>query len=164
MKTNNLKLAVIALAIALAAQSAVAAPLESKPILSLEAARGMVAAAEAAAAKNHWHMVIAIVDDGGNLLILERMDGTHLASIDIAQRKAHTAAIFAAPSKNFSEALAGGNTAMLALGVLPFEGGIPIMVDGKQVGSIGVSGGAQAPMDGQVAQAGLDWLAAHDGK
>ena len=164
MKTNNLKPVVIALAIALLAQCAVAAPLENKPVLSLEAARGMVAAAEAEATKNHWQMVIAIVDDGGNLLDLERMDGAHLASIGIAQRKAHTAATFGAPSKVFADALAGGSTAMLALDVLPFEGGIPIMVQGKQVGSIGVSGGAQASMDGRVAQAGLDWLSAHYGK
>jgi glc operon protein GlcG len=150
----------IAAPLATAAQSA---PIGSKPVLSLEAARGMVAAAEKAAVANHWQMVIVVVDDGGNLMLLERMDGAHLASIAIAQQKAKTAATFNTASKDVGDWLTS-SSAVLKLDAFPYEGGIPIMIQGKQVGSIGVSGGDAATMDGKVAQAGIDWLKANTGK
>jgi uncharacterized protein GlcG (DUF336 family) len=164
MKIGRSKQAIVSFVSTLAISLALhgqQAPLETKPVLTLEAARGMVTAAEKEAAKNHWAMVIAIVDDGGNLLILERMNNAHLASIEIAQKKARTSAIFNAPSKVFGDGVAGGTHALLALDVLPFAGGLPIMAKGKQIGSIGVSGGDQDSMDNKVAQAAVDWLEAN---
>ena len=100
------------------------------------------------------------LDDGANLLCLERMDSAPIGSLEVAQKKARTAVIFKSPTKDFADSLTKGTTALLKLDVLPFEGGIPLIIDGKIVGSIGVSGGA-APQDGQVAQAGADWFKAN---
>jgi glc operon protein GlcG len=161
MKIKLGKFAGVGLVVLLFAQQGKTAPLGNKPTLSLEAARGIVVAAEKAATDNHWAMTIAILDDGGNLLCLDRMDDANLASVTISQQKAHTAVIFKAPSKVFSDALAKGATAMVKLDAFPFEGGIPIVVDGKVVGAIGVSGGDLAEYDGKVAKAGLDWLSAN---
>ena len=130
-------------------------PLPTKPILTLEAAQRMVAAAHGEAQKHGWKMVIAIVDDGANLLYLERMDNALLGSVGVAQEKAQTAARFKRPTKAFEDAIAGGRTVLLKLaGALPIEGGFPILVDGHLIGAIGVSGGTSAE-DGQVASAGL---------
>ena len=103
-------------------------------------------------------MVIAIVDDGANLLYLERMDGALIGSVQVAQQKARTAVIFKSASKGFEQGVAGGGMSLLKLDVLPFEGGIPIVVDGSVIGAIGVSG-ATAPQDGETSQTGIDWLA-----
>jgi len=100
-------------------------------------------------------MVICVVDDGGHVILLERMDGTQLGSVQIAQDKARTAVLFKRPSKALEDAVAGGRMVVMKLtGALPVEGGIPIMSDGQLIGAIGVSG-ATSPQDGQVAAAGL---------
>ena len=126
-----------------------------KKALTLEAAKAIAAAAQAEAKKNGWNMVICVVDDGGHLIYLERMDGTQLASVQVAQDKARTAVLFKRPSKALEEAVAGGRTVVMKLaGAIPIEGGIPIMVDSQLIGGIGVSGASSA-QDGQVAAAGL---------
>jgi uncharacterized protein GlcG (DUF336 family) len=84
-----------------------------------------------------------------------------IGSVEVAQKKARSAVIFKSPTKQFADALAKGTTALLKLDILPFEGGIPLVVDGKVIGAIGVSGGATAEQDGQVAQAGVDWFGAN---
>jgi glc operon protein GlcG len=134
-------------------------PLATKKILTLEAARQIAAAAEEEARKNNWTMVIAIVDDGGHLIYLERMDGTQIASVTVAQEKAACAIRFKRPTKALEEAVAGGRIVVMKLaGAIPVEGGLPILVEGQFVGAIGVSGGT-SPQDGVVAAAGLAVLA-----
>jgi glc operon protein GlcG len=131
----------------------------NEKVLSLQGAKAVAEAAERAAIAHNWHMVIAVLDGGGNLIYLERMDGAPLASIQISRQKAHTAVIFKTPSKTFADGLAKGGTAILKLDALPYAGGIPLTVDGKIVGAIGVSGGSVDAQDNVVAQAGADWLA-----
>ena len=127
-----------------------------KKALSLELAKKIAARAEAEAKKNNWTMVIAVVDDGGHLIYLERMDGTQIGSVEVATAKARSANDYKRPTKAFEDALAGGRTAILKLpGAMPLEGGIPIMIEGKIVGAIGVSGG-MSTQDGEVAKAGLE--------
>jgi glc operon protein GlcG len=126
-----------------------------KKALTLEAAKQIAAAAEEEAKKNNWTMVIAIVDDGGHLIYLERMDGTQLASVMVAQEKAACAIRFKRPTKALEEVVAGGRIVVMKLaGAIPVEGGLPIVVEGQFVGAIGVSGGT-SPQDGVVAAAGL---------
>jgi len=139
------------------------AQLPTKPVLTLEAAKKLAAAAEEEAVKNKWNIVIAIVDDGGNLLYLQRLDGTQTGSIEVALQKARTAVHFKRPSKALEDAVTGGRTVVLALGAMPIEGGLPLMVDDKLIGAIGVSG-VTAQQDGQVAKAGADALAKVLGK
>jgi uncharacterized protein GlcG (DUF336 family) len=130
----------------------------TKKVLTLEAAKAIAAAAHAEATKNGWNMAICVVDDGGHLLYLERMDGTQLASVQVAQDKARTAVLFKRPTKALEDAVAGGRTVLLKLsGATPLEGGLPILVGSEVVGAIGVSG-ASAVQDGQVAGAGLTGL------
>jgi len=154
-----LRIGVVLLAVtALLAGSQAGAQLADKKGLTLAAARTLAAAAEAEATKNNWKMVIAIVDDGGHLLYLERMDEVQIGSIRVAIDKARSAAQFKRPTKVFEDAVAGGRNALLGLhGAVPIEGGVPIMSDGKMIGAIGASGGT-APQDGQVAKAGVDAL------
>jgi uncharacterized protein GlcG (DUF336 family) len=133
--------------------------LATKKALTLSAARQIAAAAEAEAMKNKWNVVIAIVDDGGHLIYLERMDETQIGSVEIAQRKAQTAVRFKRPSKALEDAVAGGRHVVLALpGATPVEGGLPLIVEGRVIGAIGVSG-VTSQQDGQIAKAGLDALA-----
>ena len=134
------------------------AQLVQKKALNLESAKKIAAAAEKEAADAKLTMVIAILDDGGNLLYLERMDETQIGSIEVAQQKARSAVSFKRPTKAFEDALAGGRTAILKLpGAMPVEGGLPLIVDGKIVGAIGCSGGT-SQQDGVVAKAGVDAL------
>ena len=124
--------------------------------IGLADAKKMAAAAEAEARRNSWTMVIAICDEGGNLIYLEKIDDTQIGSIEIAQGKAATAARMKRPTKALEDAIAGGRNAVLGLpGITPVEGGLPVIVDGRVIGAIGVSGGTSA-QDGEVAQAGLD--------
>jgi glc operon protein GlcG len=135
------------------------AQLADKKVLTLEGAKKVAAAAEAEARKNNWNVVIAVVDDGGHLLYLQRIDGTQTGSIDVAIQKARTAQAFKRPTKVFEDAIAGGRNALIALhGALPLEGGLPILVGGQLVGAIGVSG-VKSTEDGQIAKAGVDSLA-----
>jgi uncharacterized protein GlcG (DUF336 family) len=129
--------------------------LPTKKILALDAAKAIAAAAYAEAVTNGLKMVIAIVDDGANLLYLERMDGAQIGSVMVAQEKAQSAARFRRSTKVFEDAIASGRTVILKLpGVLPVEGGLPIVVDGQVIGAIGVSGGVSTE-DGAVAAAGI---------
>ncbi|MBY6243269.1 heme-binding protein [Methylosinus sp. Sm6] len=128
--------------------------MQTKFALTLADARRVAEAAEAEARKNGWSVVIAIVDDGGHLVFLQRLDGTQPASSEIATAKARTAALFKRPTKALEEVVASGRTAMLNLpGMTPVEGGAPILYRGEIVGAIGVSG-VQSFQDGLVAAAG----------
>src|SRR6516162_8128465 len=134
-------------------------PLSTKKVLTLEGAKQIAAAAQEEARKNNWRVVIAIVDDGGHLIYLERMDGTQVASVVVAQQKAQSAIRFKRPTKALEDAVTGGRIVVMKLaGAIPVEGGVPIVVDGEFLGAIGVSGGTSA-QDGQVAAAGLAVLA-----
>ncbi|MGH7901726.1 MAG: GlcG/HbpS family heme-binding protein [Thermodesulfobacteriota bacterium] len=117
------------------------AQLPVKQVLTLEVAKKIADAAEADAVKKGVTVVIAIVDDGGHLILLERLDDTQVASVDVGIGKARTAAIYRRPSKVFEDQIKEGRVAALALsGATPLQGGIPIIVDGKVIGAIGVSG------------------------
>lgn len=129
--------------------------------IDLEAARKVMAGAQAKAKQENWPVAIAIVDTAGFLVLFERLDNTQLASVQIALEKAQTSALFRRPTKAFEDRLAEGgeNLKLLRLpGGLPMEGGLPILVDGKVIGAIGVSG-VTSTQDGEIAQAGLDALA-----
>ncbi len=131
------------------------AQLASKKTLTLDAAKVIAAAAEAEAKKNNLSMVICVVDEGGHIILLEKMEGTQLGSVQVAQDKAMTAVNFKRPTKALEDAVAGGRNAVLKLtGAIPIEGGIPVMVGGELVGAVGVSGGT-SPQDAQVAAAGV---------
>ena len=134
------------------------AQLVEKKTLSLAAAKKLAAGAEAEAAKNNWTMVISVLDDGGNLIYLERMDGTQLGSIEVSQGKAQTALQFKRPSKAFQDLIDKDQAHLITLGhITGVQGGLPVMAEGKIVGSIGVSGGSSA-QDEQCAQAGINAL------
>jgi uncharacterized protein GlcG (DUF336 family) len=149
-------LATLLISLVLAATAS--AQLTDKKALTLAAAKKMAAAAEAEALKNNWRMVIAVVDDGGYLIYLQRTDETQAGSVDVAIQKAKSAVMFRRPTKVWEDALAGGRQAILGLsGAMPIEGGVPIMLDGKLLGAMGVSGGTAA-QDGQVAKVGVDAL------
>ena len=150
---------VVVLAAVSAGAQAPAPPQYGAPI-NLEQAKKVMAGAEAEARKNNWPMVITILDSGGQPVMMQRMDGAQFGSIDVARDKAYSAVAFRRPTKVFEDAVGQGgpNLRLLRLsGASPIEGGIPIMADGKVIGSIGVSGGT-APQDGQVAKAGVDGL------
>lgn len=133
--------------------------MQTKFALTLADARRIAEAAEAEARKNGWNVVIAIVDDGGHLALLQRLDGTQPASSEIATAKARSAALFKRPTKALEEIVASGRTAMLSLpGITPVEGGAPLLYRGEVVGAIGVSG-VQSAQDGIVAAAGAAVLA-----
>lgn len=125
-------------------------------VLTLEGARKVIAAAEAYARQNNAPSgVIAVVDDGGNLIALERLDGTFSAGANISIGKARTAVMFKKPTKVFEELINKGRTTMVALkDFTPLQGGIPIVVDGQIVGGVGVSGAASAQQDEELAIAG----------
>lgn len=126
----------------------------SKPLLTLDDARRIAAAAEAEAMSNEWKVVIAIVDDGGHLLYLQRSHDTQFGSVETAIHKAHAAIAFQRPTKTSEDAVLGGRLIHLALpGVIPAEGGVPLVLDGHVVGGLGISG-VRSFQDGQIAEAG----------
>jgi glc operon protein GlcG len=133
------------------------AQLADKKALTLAIAKQVAAAAEQAAAANHNHMFVLIVDDGGNLMYMERMDDAQLGSFEVALGKARSAVFFKRPTKMFEDAVVkNGYTPILKLpNAMPIEGGIPLIVDGHILGAIGVSGGTPQE-DGKSAQAGAD--------
>jgi len=158
-KIKNAMVAALASFMLLFALNA-SAQLADKKALTLEAAKKIALAAEAEAKKNNWNVAIAIVDEGGHLIYLQRIDGTQTGSIDVAIKKAQTAMAFKRPTKVFEDAVAGGRQVILALpGALPIEGGIPITIGGQIIGAIGVSG-VKSTEDGQIAKAGADAAAA----
>ncbi len=128
----------------------------SKPVLSLEDVKKMAAAAEAEAIANQWPVVIAIVDDGGHLLYLERMDGVAPVSAQIAPAKAMTAALGKRESRIYEEMINNGRFSFLSAPQLEgmLEGGVPVFVEGMCVGAIGVSG-VKSSQDAQIAKAGI---------
>ena len=126
--------------------------------ITLEAAKKMAAAGEAEARKNGWNVAIAIVDVSGGLILFHKLDETQAGSISVAQGKARAAALFKRPSKAMEEAIAGGKQAFLTIdGIVPMQGGLPVVVDDKVIGAVGVSGVTSA-QDEQVAQAALSGL------
>ncbi len=129
--------------------------------IKLEAALKLVSAAEAEARKNKWPVAIAVVDGSGFLVAFHRIDNTQLGSIEIAVEKAKTSAKFRRPTKYFEDAVAQGGVGLrsLAIGVIPIDGGLPILSEGKLIGAIGVSG-VRPDQDAQVAKAGLTALEA----
>jgi uncharacterized protein GlcG (DUF336 family) len=127
----------------------------TKNVLGADDIKRIAAAAEAEAKKNHWPVTIAIADDGGHLLWLQRMDGAAASSAYIAPEKARTAALGRRESKVYEDMINQGRTSFLSVPLLGMlEGGVPIMVDGQVVGAVGVSG-VKSAEDAQVARAGI---------
>jgi len=159
MKTfKTVAAALLLLALATPTQAQVA----DKKGLTLEGAKQVIAAAVAEAKqKNAPGGVIAVVDEGGNLMALERLDGTFAAGANISIGKARTAALFKRPTKFFEEVINKGRTAMTALpDFTPLQGGVPIVVGDQIIGAVGVSGAASAQQDEELAIAGANALAA----
>lgn len=130
------------------------------PPISLENAKKAAAAAIAEAKKNNWTMALAVVDPNGTLVYYEKLDNTQIGSAQVAINKARSSAIYKRPTKAFEDALAKGGDGLRVLrleGAIPVEGGVPIVMDGKIVGAIGMSGGSSA-QDAQCAQVGADAL------
>jgi len=153
---NRIRRIIAAVMVAFAPPATAIAQTIDKPTLSLDGAHRVIAAARAeATAKNAPGAVIAVVDDGGNLMALERLDGTFAAGANISIGKARTAALFKKPTRVFEELINKSRTAMTALNdFTPLQGGVPITVDGRIVGGVGVSGAASAQQDEELALAG----------
>ncbi len=130
--------------------------MKTRPLLALDDVRAIAAAAEAEALNNQWAVSIAIVDDGGHLLWLQRLDGAAPISAQIAPAKARTAALGRRESKVYEDMINGGRVSFLSAPVLEgmLEGGVPIVVDGHCVGAVGVSG-VKSSEDAQIARAGI---------
>jgi glc operon protein GlcG len=130
--------------------------------INLETAKKVATAAVAEVKKNNWTMAVAIVDTAGDLVYFEKIDGTQTGSVRVSMDKGRSAALFKRPTKAWQDALAAGGDGLRVLGIagaVPVEGGLPLLIDGKIVGAIGVSGGSSA-QDGVAAKAGADSLAA----
>jgi len=148
-------LSLIALAVFAALSVNANAQLADKKVLTLEAAKKIAVAAEAEARKNNWNVVIAVVDDGGHLVYLQRIDGTQTGSIDVAIGKARTSAAFKRPTKVFDElAKTRPSITSISPNAVLLEGGVPVMVGGQLVGAVGVSG-VTSQQDAQIAEAGI---------
>jgi uncharacterized protein GlcG (DUF336 family) len=133
------------------------------PPITLDQAKRVMAAAELEAAKNSWTVAVTILDSGGNMVMFHKIDNAQLSAVPVSQGKARTALQFKRPSKDLDDAIAhgGAGNRLLALrDITPLEGGLPIVIDGKIIGAIGVSG-AVSSQDAQVAKAGADALAPH---
>lgn len=157
----NIRIAFIALIVMSATVFANAQTIEKRS-LTIEGAKKVIAGAVAYAKKNNAPGgVIAVVDEGGNLMALERLDGTFAAGANISIGKARTAVLFKRPTKAFEDIIKNGRTAMVALPdafFTPLQGGVPITVDGQIVGGVGVSGAASAQQDEELAIAGANML------
>jgi len=133
--------------------------MKTRPLLTLEDCEKISAAAFAEARKNNWIVAIAILDDGGHLLHFARMDGATPANAAIAVEKGRTAALSRRTSGNWEQRIKDGRVSMLKMpGILPVQGGAPIMVDGHCLGAVGVSG-VQSHEDEQIAVAGIKAVA-----
>ncbi len=149
-----LKTAVAALVIVTTAGAA-HAQVVTKKGLALDGAKQVIAAAAAEAQRNRAGGVIAVVDEGGHLMALERLDGTFAAGANISIGKARTAALFKRPTRFFEDVIKNGRTSMVALNdFTPLQGGVPILLDGQVVGAVGVSGAASAQQDEEIALVG----------
>ena len=135
--------------------------MQTKPYLALADVKKIAAAAEAEAVANNWNVVIAIVDDGGHLLWLQRHDGAAPISASIAPAKARTAAVGRRESKLYEDMVNNGRVSFLSAPTLEgmLEGGVPIIVDGHVIGAVGVSG-VKSAQDAQIAKAGIAALSA----
>ena len=154
-----IKLTAIAMALSTFGLNATAQTTDKKA-LTLDGAKKVIAASVSYARKNNAPGgVIAVVDDGGNLMALERLDGTFAAGANISIGKARTAVLFKRPTKAFEDIIKNGRTAMVALpdGLFtPLQGGVPILIDGQVIGGVGVSGAASAQQDEELAIAGAN--------
>jgi len=128
--------------------------MKTKPCLTLEDCKKIGAACEAEARKNDWNVVIAILDDGGHLLWLARMDGATPLNAEIALEKGRSAAVSRRSTKTWEDRISGGRLSMLGMPVLPVQGGLPITHEGQCVGAVGVSG-VQSHEDERIANAGI---------
>ncbi|MDD2843777.1 MAG: heme-binding protein [Rhodoferax sp.] len=130
--------------------------MKTKPTLELSDIKRIAAAAEAEALQNNWAVTIAVVDDGGHLLWLQRLDGAAALSAHIAPAKAHTAALGRRESKGYEDVINGGRSSFLSVPTIAgmLEGGVPIMKDGICLGAVGVSG-VKSTEDAQIARAGI---------
>ena len=159
MKTTRMQI-ITALVLLLSATAIAQAQLATKRVLTLTVAKKIAEAAEAEALRRGATVVIAVVDDGGYLLVLERLDETQVASVEVGIAKARTAAIFRRPSKVFEDQVREGRIAALGLpGAAPLQGGVPIVFEGKVIGAIGVSGNTPQE-DEDIAKVGAAALAA----
>ena len=153
--------AILSMLFALCASSALAQmPNPYGAPINLENAKKAAAAAAAEARKNNWNMAIAVTDIAGDLVYFEKNDATQTGSVKVAISKARSAALFKRPTKVFQDAVAGGAAGLRILGLegaVPVDGGLPIVIDGKVVGAIGVSGAA-GDQDAQCAKMGVDAL------
>lgn len=163
MKTVRLVFLMITLVVLVTGSAAAqqpAAPPPYGPSITLEQAKKALAGAEAEARKNNWNVVIAIVDGGGNVVAIHRLDNTQFGSVEVARQKAWSAVAYRRPTKAFQDAVAGGGAGLRILrleGAIPLDGGMPIMIDGKIAGGIGVSG-VTGEQDAQIAKAGVEAL------
>jgi uncharacterized protein GlcG (DUF336 family) len=160
MRQRLLSLAIGTGLILAAATAGAQAPPHYGPPITLDQAKKVMAGAEAEAKKNSWPVVITILDSGGNLVMTQRLDGAQFGSVEVAREKAYSAVAFRRPTKTFADALAqgGGNLRLLNLtGASVIDGGLPIVIDGRIAGGIGVSG-VTGEQDAQIGRAGVEAL------
>jgi glc operon protein GlcG len=139
----------------LALAPAAHAQLADRKALTLEAATRIMRAAEAEALKHKWTVAIAIADEAGELILFQKLDETQVGSVNIAIGKARTAARFKRPTKAFEDTIAKGRSTLMTIeGLMPLEGGVPIIVEGRVIGAVGVSG-VTSQQDAQIAEAGI---------
>jgi len=156
----SISAALMALALASASGADQSNTVAVKRVLTLEGAKKVLMACEAEAKSKNASGVIAVVDDGGNLLALYRLDGTFAAGSNVSIGKARTAALFKKPTRFFEETIRNGRTSMVALSdFTPLQGGVPIVVDSEVVGAVGVSGAMSAQQDEEIATAGANAVA-----
>jgi glc operon protein GlcG len=162
-----LRMLALACTIALSSVPALAQQTEASglppygPPITLDQAKRVMAAAELQAVENTWQVAITILDSGGNMVMFHKIDNAQLSAVTVSEGKARTALEFKRPSKDLDDAIArgGAGNRLLALkDITPLEGGMPILIDGRIVGAIGVSGAVSA-QDAQIAKAGADALA-----
>jgi uncharacterized protein GlcG (DUF336 family) len=152
--------AMLAVTLALGASVALAQVPSYGPSINLDQAKKAIAAAQAEARKNKWPVAVAVFDTSGHLVAFEKLDDTQTASVEVAQDKGRSAAIYRRPTKVFEDIVAKGGAGLRVMNLRDasmVEGGLPIVVGGKVIGGIGVSGVA-ADQDGVVAKAGADAL------
>ena len=161
MRMDRLLSLIVGAVLVFAAASASAqAPPPYGPPITLEQAKKALAGAEAEAGKNKWNVVITVLDSGGNIVAVHRMDGAQFGSLEVSREKAYSAVAFRRPTKVWEDLLAqgGANLRLLRLtGANPLDGGLPIVADGKIIGAIGVSG-VTGQQDAQIARAGIEAL------
>ena len=125
--------------------------------ITLEGAKIMMAAAEAEARKNNWNVAISILDAGGNLILFQKMDDVQSGSVNVSIGKARTSVNFKRPSKMMEDVVSARTAFVKVEGIIPIQGGLPVMVDGKLIGAVGVSG-VKSEEDEQIAQAAVNAL------